>query len=134
MKPGNEIIAHNIRLMRKLEGGSQDDFAKKYGAKQKTIWAYENGDFKPKIGFLQNLSKGTGISPETLLSIKLKIDRSGNIINLPDKEQQIKALREDLRKTMDQFRAALEMFFTNIESINDRLNKMEMNNKKVKSR
>lgn len=125
MKPGNEIISHNIKLLREIEGLGQSEFGIKYGSNQKSIWAYEAGNSKPKSNFILNLSAGTGITPEVLLSLKLKKDRHNRITNIPSKDQEIQTLKNELKALTSAFQNDVQRFFKGIEKINERLLGME---------
>lgn len=131
MKPENKILAHNIKLLRKIHGGTQNDFANEYETNQKNINAYENGYQKPKSEFLLKVSKKTGIGAEILLSTKLVVDRSsGKIINLPNKEQQIQEMRSQLKKMIKDFEVAQKAFFSGLYKLTERLDAIEKQVKK----
>lgn len=130
MKPENEISAHNIRLLRQMEGLTQADFGKKYQINKKSIWAYEKGNAKPKPQFLLELSRGVGIAPDILITVKLKTDRTGKIINLPSKELQVQKIRAELKSLVDSYKNATEQFFKGILKINERLDMIEKQVKK----
>lgn len=125
MKPDNEIIAHNIRLLRELHGGTQQDFGQQYGSDQKSIWVYESGAHRPKPEFLLKLSRGVGISPEILLSLKLKKNAQGEIVNLPQREKELQEIRKEIKKAFAKFRLCVEQFEQELQLINERVDELE---------
>lgn len=110
-----------MKVLREREGLTQDDFAKKYGSNVKSYWGYENKVAVPKAKFLLNLSRGIGVSPDILLSIKLKTDKSGKITNIPSRDQQLIKFKKELQDITKEFEAAVSKFFKGIESINDKI-------------
>lgn len=129
MKKENEITAHNIRFLRKRERLAQWELGEKYGSDQKKISFYETGKYAPATDFLINLSKATGIDPDILRTVKLKTNGEGKIINLPDKQKELQALRKELNDSVADFKQSIELFFKRIIAINSRLDTIE---KKVK--
>lgn len=131
MTPQNAITAHNIKLLRLNEGLTQKEFGKKYDSNQKNVWAYEKGTNKPKGQVLLNISKGTGIPPEILLTVKLKKDRvTGAIINLPSKEKQVQQMRTELKTLIAEFEKAQKTFFKGLIKMTERLDIIEKQLKK----
>lgn len=59
-KKENEIIAHNILLIRRMSGLTQKAFGSMYRVGQRSIDVYERAHVKPKPDFLLALSKGAG--------------------------------------------------------------------------
>lgn len=126
----NKIVASNIKLLRTLEGITQEEFGKQFGSNQKSVWAYEQGHSKPKSGFMLKLSKKVGISPEILLSVKLKADRAGSIVNLPRTDKQIQEIRSELKKAIGDYKIATDAFVKTVLSINERIEQLEKKGKK----
>lgn len=127
MKEGNEILAHNIRLLRGDE--TQAGFGERFGSNQKAIWAYEQGNSRPKPEVLLNLSRGFGISPEVLLNTRLKMDNSGKITNLPKQDKQVQALRRELDALTDAFEDSVQAFLAGIRSLHQRIDALEKQGK-----
>lgn len=126
MTPQNAITAHNIKFLRLKEGLTQKEFGKKYDSNQKNVWAYEKGTNKPKGQVLLNISKGTGIAPEILLTVKLRKDKvTGAIINLPSKEKQVQEMRKQLGTLMTEFEKAQKVFFKGLTKITERLDMID---------
>ncbi|NCT92911.1 MAG: helix-turn-helix transcriptional regulator [Chitinophagaceae bacterium] len=101
MKPENVIIAHNVKLLRNLSKETQGEFGKRVGASQQNIVTYESGQFRPKPGILLELAKIAGVTPETLISVKLKTDKSGKITNLPDRDKELNRLRSAIQDILE---------------------------------
>lgn len=125
MKQNNEIIASNVKLLREIDRTTQEEFGRKYGSDQKSIWVYENGAHRPKPEFLLRLSRGVGISPEILLSVKLKKNAHGEIINLPQRERELQEIRKEIKKAFAKFRVCLEQFEQELQFINERVDEIE---------
>ena len=85
--------AARIRHAREKKGISQRELVKRFGYNQTTIVYYETGRREPRIGYLLNLMKITGVSGEWLLTGKggMYGDEEREIT----KEQAIKALFGD---------------------------------------
>ena len=62
--------ANRIRQAREKKRITQRELVKKFGTNQTTIVYYETGRREPKIGYLMDLIKATGVSPEWLLTGK----------------------------------------------------------------
>jgi transcriptional regulator with XRE-family HTH domain len=128
-----EIISHNIKLLREIDGTTQGEFGEKYGSNQKSIWAYEKGNVAPKSKFILALSKGVGISEDVLLTVKLKRDRTGNITNIPKADSEILRIRNELQSMINDYKKATDTFFSSLIALNKRLDKLERDtlNKKL---
>ena len=85
--------ANRIRIAREDKRITQRDLVEKLGSNQTTIVYYETGRREPRIGYLLDLMKLTGVSGEWLLTGKggMYGDEEREIT----KEQAIKALFGD---------------------------------------
>lgn len=123
MKPENAIIAHNVKLIREIKGESQGDFAKRLNSTQRNISTYENGDFMPGADFLIELSKYAGVGLESLITIKLKKDRSGNFSNLPDAEKEYNRIYSQIQESIAKHEQITKQFFDDINKLYGQLSK-----------
>jgi transcriptional regulator with XRE-family HTH domain len=128
-KDENEIIAHNIRLLRKKDDLTQKDFGNKYKVNQRSIDVYESAYIKPKPDFLLALSKGSGLSPEVLLNVKLKMT-NGVFTNIPSQQKEFQKVRQELNAITKGFQNDINGFFKKLHLLNERLDKIESRLKK----
>lgn len=129
-KPENEIIAHNIRLLRSNDNLTQKDFGDRYNVGQRSIDVYESAYIKPKPDFLLALSKGSGLSPEVLLNVKLKMSRDGRFTNIPSQQKEFQKVRQELNSITKGFQDDINSFFKKLQLLNERLDKIESRLKK----
>ena len=121
MKPENQIIAHNIKLLRTIRKETQPEFGNRLGSNQKSIWSYEKGNVRPKPNFLLQISRHYGITPETMLHVKLKIDKGGKIINLPKADKEYGRLYKQLEIVMQKHAQQLELLQQETQEIFSKL-------------
>jgi len=122
MRAGNEIIAHNIQLLRGKE--SQEEFARRFGSNQKNIQAYEVGRNRPKASFLLALSEATGVPVHDLMNKKLRRNVEGKIVNL-DEENFLRNARAELNILIKNFEDELLKFLKALQVFEERLNTVE---------
>ncbi|MDP4210182.1 MAG: LexA family transcriptional regulator [Bacteroidota bacterium] len=72
----NNLIASNIRHLRKVKGLTQDQLADKIGVNRAMIGSYEEGRAVPKLPVMQNISHYFGISIDLLIN--------NDLSNIPD--------------------------------------------------
>jgi len=130
MKQENEITAHNIKALREASRLTQAEFGEQFGTSQKSIWAYEAGNNKPKGEFTFALCSHFGISPEFFGSTKIKINKAGEISNLPKEDIQIQKCRKEIQELKKDFDEAVNIFYTGIERVLERLDTLERNSKR----
>jgi transcriptional regulator with XRE-family HTH domain len=85
--------ALRIKEAREKKGITQRELVKKFGTNQTTIVYYETGRREPKIGYLMDLIRETGVDGDWLLTGKG--DMYGERRNQITKEEAIKALFGD---------------------------------------
>lgn len=66
-----DIVGRNIKFLRKKDGLTQDDLARKLGVSRYKIGSYEEGRALPKLSLLQFLADYFKISLDTLVNTKL---------------------------------------------------------------
>jgi len=64
------IIAYNVKLLRKSEGLTQEEFGKRYGSTKTKVWWYEHSKFKPPVDFIFRLCKHHKLTPKILQTVK----------------------------------------------------------------
>ena len=132
MKPENKISSYNIKALRAFESLTQSEFGKKYSSNVKSLCSYETGNIRPSMEFTLALAKAFDFPPEYLSTIKLKIDGSGKITNLPTSTAKIAKVRSeftklfnDFEKSFDDFKKAVGVLYAGIEKVNQRINELE---------
>lgn len=123
MKPDNAIVAHNVKLIRELKSESQGEFAERLNSTQRNISTYEKGDFMPGADFLIELSKYAGVGLETLLTVKLKLDRSGRFSNLPDADKEYNKIYHEIQELITQHELNTKRFLEDINKLYGQLGK-----------
>jgi transcriptional regulator with XRE-family HTH domain len=85
--------AERIRKAREKKGITQRELVKRFGSNQTTIVYYETGKREPRIGYLMDLIKETGVTGEWLLTGKGGM--YGEEKKIITKEEAIEALFGD---------------------------------------
>ncbi len=81
-----EVIANNIKYLRRLNGLTQEQFARKIGIKRSLLGAYEEGRAKPNLENLSNIAKIFGTTVDNLIKndIRMLREKQGIPLPLPD--------------------------------------------------
>jgi len=81
-----EIIANNIKYLRRMNGLTQEQFARKIGIKRSLLGAYEEGRANPNLQNLTNIAKIFGTTVDNLIKndIRNLREKQGIPLPLPD--------------------------------------------------
>ena len=66
------IVSENIKYLRKLNGFTQEQFAKRIGIKRSTLGAYEEARAHPNIIYLDNMSQIFGVPVNEILNENIR--------------------------------------------------------------
>ncbi|GAB2772263.1 hypothetical protein GCM10027275_13910 [Rhabdobacter roseus] len=77
------IVSNNIKYLRRLNGLTQEQFARKIGIKRSLLGAYEEARANPNLTNLKNMALAFGISVDNLLKNDLRRVRETPNLGLP---------------------------------------------------
>ncbi|TDB67048.1 helix-turn-helix transcriptional regulator [Arundinibacter roseus] len=77
------IVSNNIKYLRRLNGLTQEQFARKIGIKRSLLGAYEEARANPNLINLKNMAHAFGISVDQLLKNDLRKIRETPNLGLP---------------------------------------------------
>lgn len=77
------IVSNNIKYLRRLNGLTQEQFARKIGIKRSLLGAYEEARANPNLTNLKNMAHAFGISVDNLLKNDLRKIRETPDLGLP---------------------------------------------------
>src|SRR5689334_1200913 len=84
-----EVIANNIKYLRRLNGLTQEQFARKIGIKRSLLGAYEEGRAKPNLENLSNIAKIFGTTVDNLIKNDIRVLREKQGIPIPQPATQL---------------------------------------------
>ena len=70
--PDNEVLANNVKCLRKSRNETQETFAYNCGVSTRTIGCIEQANTNPKTGTLQKIAAYTGASVSQLFDPDFK--------------------------------------------------------------
>jgi transcriptional regulator with XRE-family HTH domain len=88
------IVSNNIKYLRRMNGLTQEQFARKIGIKRSLLGAYEEGRANPNLDNLMNIAKVFGTSVDNLLQNDIRKLRESKGIPLPQPAQQLSIKEE----------------------------------------
>lgn len=130
-------ISSNIKTLCESSGLSQTEFADKFNVNKKTLWGYMNGGHMPNVEFLIQLSQYYSVTIDFLLSEKIKVDKSGNIMNRPHFLQSAAVRLEKAERLTNELKICVESYTNRIMDLiqggsgNKRGNRLSENYKKI---
>lgn len=77
------IVSNNIKYLRRLNGLTQEQFARKIGIKRSLLGAYEEARANPNLTNLKNMAHAFGVSVDNLLKNDLRKLRETPDLGLP---------------------------------------------------
>lgn len=77
------IVSNNIKYLRRLNGLTQEQFARKIGIKRSLLGAYEEARANPNLTNLKNMALAFGVSVDNLLKNDLRKIRETPDLGLP---------------------------------------------------
>lgn len=77
------IVSNNIKYLRRLNGLTQEQFARKIGIKRSLLGAYEEARANPNLTNLKNMANAFGVSVDNLLKNDLRKLRETPNLGLP---------------------------------------------------
>ncbi|WP_247235128.1 helix-turn-helix transcriptional regulator [Telluribacter sp. SYSU D00476] len=77
------IVSNNIKYLRRLNGLTQEQFARKIGIKRSLLGAYEEARANPNLTNLKNMALAFGVSVDNLLKNDLRKIRDTPELGLP---------------------------------------------------
>ncbi|GAB3181610.1 helix-turn-helix transcriptional regulator [Telluribacter humicola] len=77
------IVSNNIKYLRRLNGLTQEQFARKIGIKRSLLGAYEEARANPNLTNLKNMALAFGVSVDNLLKNDLRKIRETPELGLP---------------------------------------------------
>lgn len=106
-------LAHNIRLLRRAAGLSQEELAAELGIKRSNIAAYENKNVEPRLRVILCIAEFFNIKVRTLIETELRENERYPPFNTPgDLEPVSKSISLNLRK-----RAEIEAFIDKSQKV-----------------
>ena len=83
------IIANNIKYLRRMNGLTQEQFARKIGIKRSLLGAYEEGRANPNLDNLTNIAKIFGTTVDNLIKNDIRSLREKQGVPLPQPAAQL---------------------------------------------
>lgn len=77
------IVSNNIKYLRKLNGMTQEEFARRISIKRSLLGAYEEARANPNLDNLRNMASAFGISVDQLLTIEYHKIKESTELTLP---------------------------------------------------
>jgi transcriptional regulator with XRE-family HTH domain len=88
------IVANNIKYLRRMNGLTQEQFARKIGIKRSLLGAYEEGRANPNLDNLMNIAKIFGTTTDNLLKNDIRRVRETQGVPLPQPARQLLLAQE----------------------------------------
>ena len=88
------LVANNIKYLRRMNGLTQEQFARKIGIKRSLLGAYEEGRANPNLDNLKNIAKIFGTTVDNLLNNDIRRLRETQGIPLPQPAPYLQAKTE----------------------------------------
>jgi transcriptional regulator with XRE-family HTH domain len=85
----SEVIANNIKYLRRMNGLTQEQFARKIGIKRSLLGAYEEGRANPNLENLTNIAKIFGTTVDNLIKNDIRTLREKQGIPIPQPATQL---------------------------------------------
>ncbi|MDJ1468606.1 helix-turn-helix transcriptional regulator [Xanthocytophaga flava] len=85
----SEVIANNIKYLRRMNGLTQEQFARKIGIKRSLLGAYEEGRANPNLENLTNIAKIFGTTVDNLIKNDIRNLREKQGIPIPQPAPQL---------------------------------------------
>ena len=83
------LVSNNIKYLRRMNGLTQEQFARKIGIKRSLLGAYEEGRANPNLDNLMSIAKVFGTSVDNLLQNDIRKLRETKGVPLPQPPQQL---------------------------------------------
>lgn len=83
------IVSNNIKYLRRVNGLTQEQFARKIGIKRSLLGAYEEARANPNLSNLMNIAKIFGTSVDNLLKNDIRKLRENQSVPLPQPAPQL---------------------------------------------
>jgi transcriptional regulator with XRE-family HTH domain len=93
------IVSNNIKYLRRLNGLTQEQFARKIGIKRSLLGAYEEARANPNLTNLKNMAHAFGVSVDNLLKNDLRKLRETPDLGLPFNPAALSPASPLLRET-----------------------------------
>jgi transcriptional regulator with XRE-family HTH domain len=88
------LVANNIKYLRRMNGLTQEQFARKIGIKRSLLGAYEEGRANPNLDNLMNIAKIFGTTVDNLLKNDIRRLRESQGIPIPQPAPHLQARSE----------------------------------------
>ncbi|QHT70531.1 helix-turn-helix transcriptional regulator [Rhodocytophaga rosea] len=88
------IVSNNIKYLRRMNGLTQEQFARKIGIKRSLLGAYEEARANPNLDNLMNIAKIFGTTVDNLLKNDMRRLKESKGVPLPQPSQQL-AIKEE---------------------------------------
>ncbi len=83
------MVANNIKYLRRMNGLTQEQFARKIGIKRSLLGAYEEGRANPNLDNLMNIAKIFGTTVDNLLKNDIRRLRETQGVPIPQPAPQL---------------------------------------------
>ncbi len=88
------MVANNIKYLRRMNGLTQEQFARKIGIKRSLLGAYEEGRANPNLDNLMNIAKIFGTTVDNLLKHDIRRLRENQGVPIPQPSPQLQLKTE----------------------------------------
>ena len=88
------LVANNIKYLRRMNGLTQEQFARKIGIKRSLLGAYEEGRANPNLDHLMNIAKIFGTTVDNLLKNDSRRLRESQGVPIPQPAPHLQAKTE----------------------------------------
>jgi len=88
------LVANNIKYLRRMNGLTQEQFARKIGIKRSLLGAYEEGRANPNLDNLMNIAKIFGTTVDNLLKNDIRRLRESQGVPIPQAAPHLQAKAE----------------------------------------
>ncbi len=89
------IVSDNIKYLRRVNGLTQEQFARRIGIKRSLLGAYEEARANPNLSNLMNIAKIFGTSVDNLIKNDIRKLRENQSVPLPQASSQLLATKEE---------------------------------------
>ncbi len=100
------IVSNNIKYLRRLNGLTQEQFARKIGIKRSLVGAYEEARANPNLDNLKNMAFVFGVTVDNLVKNDLRKLRETPDLNLPFSNSPVAAISDQTEKEEEEWPAA----------------------------
>ncbi len=83
------LVANNIKYLRRMNGLTQEQFARRIGIKRSLLGAYEEGRANPNLDNLMNIAKIFGTTVDNLLKNDIRRLRESQGVPIPQPAPQL---------------------------------------------